>query len=83
MESFMKNAREVVNVTNQPVMLGARTGDANGISFLKTIRTDERCWNLTGNTDQRDGIHQRILQRRHSIGGTGTGCNQHDANLAG
>ncbi len=83
MESFVKNAREVINVTNQPVMFGARTRDANGIGFLKTIRTDERCWNLTGNADQRDGIHQRILQWRHCICGPRTGCNQHNANLAG
>ena len=40
-ESFVQNAREVINVTNEPVVLRARTGDTNRIRFLKAIGTDE------------------------------------------
>ena len=39
--------------------------------------------NLAGQADERDRIHQRVLQRRDGIGGARTGGDQHDADLAG
>ncbi|MNZ94141.1 hypothetical protein D3C78_1132420 [compost metagenome] len=66
-EGFMDNARQFVDVLHQPVVLGAGARDADGVAFLKRIGTDQRCRNLAGKADERDGIHQRILQRGDRI----------------
>ena len=76
-------ARELVDVLDQPVVLGAGPRDADRVAFLESVGADQRGRHLAGEADQRDRIHQRVLQRRHRIGGAGSGGHQHDARLAG
>ena len=47
---------------HQPVVLGAGPRDADRVAFLEGIRTDQRRRHLAGDADQRDRIHQRVLQ---------------------
>jgi hypothetical protein len=82
-ERLVQDARQVVDVLDQPVVLGAGPRDADCIAFLEGVRADQRGRHLAGDADQRDRIHQRVLQRRDRIGRAGTGGHQHDARLAG
>jgi hypothetical protein len=82
-EGLVDDAREIVDVLDQPVVLGAGARDADRIAFLEGIRADERGRNLTGEADERDGIHQRVLQGRDGIGRARAGGDEHDADLAG
>ena len=57
--------------------------DADRIGLLESVATDQRRRNLTGNNDQRNGIHIGIGNTRNRIGGARTRCNQDDAGAAG
>ncbi len=78
----MQHAGEIVDVLDQPVVLGAGARDADGVAFLEGVGADERGRNLAGDADERNGVHQRVLQRRHGIGRAGAGGDEHDADLA-
>jgi hypothetical protein len=82
-ERFVDRAREVVHVANEIVVLGAGARDADRVGFLESIRADEVSGHLAGEDDHRDGIHQRVGQRRHHVGGAGAGCGERNAALAG
>ncbi|ENN87686.1 hypothetical protein RHSP_45851 [Rhizobium freirei PRF 81] len=82
-EGFMNNGGQLVDVLDQPVVLGARPRDADRIAFLESVRADQRRRNLARQADERDRVHQGILQRRDGIGRARTGGDQHDADLAG
>ena len=81
MESLMDDARQVVDVLHQPVVFCAGPRDADRVAFLESVGTDQRGRHLPGQADQRDRIHQRVLQRRHRIGGARPRGHQHDAGL--
>ncbi|MHC2575132.1 hypothetical protein ACVMH6_007460 [Rhizobium leguminosarum] len=53
------------------------------VTFLESVGADQRGRNLAGQADERDRIHQRVLQRCDGIGGARTRGHQHDADLAG
>jgi len=83
MERLMNNTRQVGGVFGQPVMLGAGACDANCVSFLKGVRTDHKCRNLTGQNHNWDRIQQRISKAGHGVGCTGTRSHQSNANFTG
>ena len=68
---------------HQVVMLGTGTGDAGCVGLLKGIIADQVGWHLAGQADHRHGIHQRVCQAGNRVGGTGAGCNENNAGLAG
>ena len=82
-ERLVQDLGEIVDVAHQPVVLGAGPRDADGVAFLERVVADQVRRHLAGDADQRDRIHQRVGQRRHHVGGAGTGGHQHDAGLAG
>ena len=82
-ERLVQHLGEIVDVAHQPVVLGAGPGDADGVAFLERVVADQMRRHLPGDADQRNRIHQRIGQRRHHVGGAGTGGHQHHARLAG
>ncbi len=82
-EGLVDDAGQIVDVLDQPVVLGARPGDADGVAFLEGVGTDQRSRNLARDADQRNAVHQGVLQRRHRIGGPRPGGHQHDPDLAG
>ena len=64
-------------------MLGGRAGDAGGVGLLEGVVADQMGWNLAGQADERNGVHQCIHQTGDRVGGARTGSHQHDADLAG
>ncbi len=80
---LMHDAGQLINRINEPIVFRTRARNAHRIAFLKSIRTDKVCGNLTCQTDQRDGIHQRIRQARHCIRRTRARCHKNNAGLAG
>ena len=82
-ERFVDAARQFGGVFDQPVVFGARTGDANGVGLLERVRTNHKGRNLTREHNDRDRIHQRVGQTCHRVGRTRTRGYQRNANLAG
>ncbi len=82
-ERFMQHLRQILDPAHQPVVLGAGPRDADGVAFLERIVTDQMRGDLSGDADQRDRVHQRVGQRRHHVGGAGTGCHQCNARQTG
>ena len=82
-ERLVQHARQVVDVLHQPVVLGAGPRDADRIAFLERVVADEVRRHLPGDADERDGIHQRVGEAGHRVGGAGAGRDERDADLAG
>ena len=83
MERLMDDARQLICLLHQPVVLGAGAGDADSVSLLERIRANHERGHLAGQNDQRDRIHQRVGQAGHRIGGAGARGHQHNTGLAG
>ena len=79
----MHNARKVVHVFDEPIVLGAGPGDANRVAFLKCVVADQVRWHLARDAHDRNGIHQRVGQTRDGVRRAGTRRDEHDANLTG
>ena len=82
-EGLVQDAGEVVHVLHQPIVLGAGPRDADRVAFLEGVVADQVRRHLAGDADERDGIHHRVGQRRHHVGGARPGGDQRDAGLAG
>ena len=82
-ERLVQDARQIVHVAHQPVVLGARPGDADRIAFLKSVVADQVRRHLAGDADERHRIHHRVGQRRHHVGRAGPRGDQRHARLAG
>ena len=82
-EGFMQHLGEIVDVADQPVVLGAWPRDADGVAFLEGVIADQMGRHLARDADQRDRIHQCVGQRRDHVGGAGTGGDQHDPRQTG
>ena len=83
MEGLMQRVGKVVRILDQPVMLGAGAGDADGVRLLKGIVADHEGWNLTGQNNHRDRVHQRICHAGNGIGCAGAGGYQNNAGFTG
>ena len=70
-ERLVHDARELVHVANEIIVLGAAACDADRVTFLERVRTNEMARNLTGDDDHRNGVHHRVCDRCHHIGGAG------------
>ena len=68
---------------HEVVMLGAGTGDAGRVGFLKRVIADQMGWHLTGQADNRNGVHQRVGQAGNGVGSAGTRCDKNNTGLAG
>ncbi len=82
-EGLVQHLGEIVDVAHQPVVLGAGPRDADRVALLERVVADQMRRHLAGDADQRDRVHQRVGQRRHHVGGAGTGGHQRNARLAG
>ena len=74
---------ELVDLLDQVVVLGAGTGDAEGVGFLEGVAADEFAGDLAGDGDDGDGIHHGVDQAGGEVGGAGAGGGAADADLAG
>ena len=82
-KGFMNNARDVLDLLHKVVVLGTGAGDAGGIGFLKGVLPDQVGRHLPGQTDNRNGVHQRVGQAGDGVGRTGAGGHQHAAHFTG
>ena len=82
-ERLVQHAGEIVHVLHEPVVLGARTRDADRIALLKGVVADQVGRHLTGNADDGNGIHQRVREAGDGVGGAGAGRHERDTHLAG
>ena len=82
-KGLMQNARQVIDVLHQPVVLGAGTGDANCVAFLERVIANQMGWHLPRQADHRDRIKQSVGEAGDRVGGAGAGGHQHNAAFAG
>ena len=82
-KGLVQDARQIVDVADQPVVLGAGARDPDGIALLEGVVADEMGGHLTGDPDHRDRVHQRVGQRSDQVGGARPGGHQRDPGLAG
>ena len=82
-ESLGHHPRDLVAVADQEVVFGDRHGDPGDVGLLEGVRPDQRAPDLPGNGNHRNGVHLRVGQRRHQVGGTGTRGGHADADFPG
>ena len=51
-EGLVQDARQVIDVADQPIVFGAGTGDADRVAFLEGVGADEKSRDLACETDQ-------------------------------
>ena len=51
-EGFVQDARQVIDVADQPIVLGAGAGDADRVAFLERVGADQKGGDLAGEADQ-------------------------------
>ena len=64
---FVDGFRQAISFLDQPVMLGAGAGDANGVCLLEGVRTDHERRHLTRQNNNRDRIQKSIRQAGHRV----------------
>ena len=79
----MDDLREIFDVLDQVVVLGAGARDAEGVGFLEGVAADQLAGDLSGDGDDGDGIHHGVHQAGGEVGGAGSGSGAADAHLAG
>ena len=79
----MQDARKVIHVLHEIIVLGAGARDTDRIAFLEGIVADQVRRHLPCEADHGDRVHQGIGEARHRIGGAGAGGDEHHAALAG
>ena len=68
-ERLPDHPRDVGGVGDQPVVLGDRHGDADGVGLLERVGADHRVRHLAGDDHQRDAVHVGVAQRGDDVGG--------------
>ena len=69
---LMDDSRELVSFFDQPIMLGARPGNADRVGFLECIVSDHERRNLAGDQYDRNGVHECIRKAGNCVGCAGT-----------
>src|SRR3989344_3669975 len=82
MESLVENARKVRDVFYEVVVLGAGPSDADCVTFLERVVTDQLRRHLSADADDRDRVAERVGETGYTIGDTGTRRDDDDADLA-
>ena len=78
----MTRARSFTSFTSQLCLVQGRVMPTVSHSWKASLPI--RCvGTCAGDADERDGIHQRVGERRHHVGRAGSGGDEHDARLAG
>ncbi len=75
--------RDVIDVLDEPVVLGDAHGDAGDVALLEGVGSDGTRRHLTGHDDQRRRVHVGVGERRHDVGGARAARHHGDAGTAG
>ena len=76
---FLDDARDVLDVFDEEIVLGAWTRDADEVRFLESVVADHGGRNLAGQHDHRGGIHVGVGDSGDGVGRAGARGNEHDA----
>lgn len=82
-EGLGDGVRDVLGLGDQEVVLGDRHRDAADVGFLEGVGADGLGGDLSGDRDERDGVHVRVGDRGDQVGGAGARGGHADADLAG
>ena len=82
-EGFVDDARQIVDVLDQVIPLGAGAGDAGDVGFLEGVVADDLGGDLAAEDEDGDGVHLGGGQRGDGVGGAGAAGDDADAGLAG
>lgn len=83
LKGLIDAARQLGNVLDHDVPLGAGTGDADNVSLLESVGTNGSSGNLTGEDNHGDTVGKGVLHGGDDVGGTRTRGNNDDTGLAG
>jgi len=75
-------ARNLFGALDLTVPFGDGLRDAHEIGLLKGVGAQQRRTDLSGYEHQRRGVHQRVGESRHGVGGAGAGGDQTDPHAA-
>ena len=81
-ERLGDGARNLFGALDLTVPFGDGLRDAHEIGLLKGVGAQQRRTDLSGYEHQRRGVHQRVGESRHGIGGAGAGGDQTDPHAA-
>ena len=81
MKSLTHDIHQLFLVVDQVIMLGAGSGDADYIHFLKSIVADQRGGYLTGENNDRDRVHVGRGYTGNSVGSPRAGSQQSDTHF--
>ena len=59
---------QIVAVLDEEVVLGRRARDPDIVRFLERVVADQVRRHLAGEGNERDGVHEGVLERRHQVG---------------
>ena len=76
---FLDDARNILDVLDQEIVLGARTRDADEVRFLESVVADHRGRNLAREHDHRRRVHVSVGDAGDGVGRAGARGDQHDA----
>jgi hypothetical protein len=82
-ESFVDDLRQIADVLDEVVVLGAGAGDAEGIGFLECVASDQLGVDLSCECDDRDRIHHGVNEAGDEVGGARSGGGTADADASG
>ena len=82
-ERLLDDRGEVLAVLHQEVVLGGRARDADVVGLLERVVADRGRRHLPGEGDDRDRVHQRVLERGDQVGRGRSGGDETDTDLAG
>ncbi len=80
---LVQQPRQLADVLDEIIVLGAGPGDAGGVGLLEGVVADQMGRHLAGQADHRHRIHQRIGQAGDGVRRPRTAGHQHRADLSG
>ena len=83
MEGLGENPGNLVGVGDQVGVLGDRHGDADDVRFLERVGADHGAVDLPGDGNHGNGVHVRVGNGGHQVGGAGARRRNADTCTAG
>ena len=79
---FVDDARQVIDILHEIVVLGARPGNADGVRLLKGVIANEMRGHLTRQAHDGNAVHHRVGEPGHRVGRPRTRGHEDDTGLA-
>ena len=83
MKRFANDARQIVHIGDQIMMLGDGPTDFDNGRLLKRVRADHVCLDLSGDGDDGNAVQFGVGQGGHQVGGAGSAGRHADADFTG